>query len=535
MTTLPALVALVAVALPRTGSVVFATAKTLYLDRGASRGLSAGVTLQLRRAGRTSGSCRVEQVSKSHSSCAGAGAVGDVFDVPAVAPGQPSPPPPRPPPPASKDLLAAEQRALDAAGFEKVDFAAPPSMTGGARRAEVRLSHATWASSDVGPWHQERLDARITGAPVFGGFSLYADLSARRYTSRSDPVSARPDDPTQLYVWEAALSRRPGPGAIALSVGRVRPWSTPGSTIIDGAQAGWVSKGGRVEAGLFGGVVPDLITLAPSTSRGTAGAYLRFEQGGEAGTAVQLAREEARLAYVSNPELGQRAEAELLGQLWLVHDVSVSANARLAVGDRSSPRGLDAIRLDLGARPASTLSLSAGFRYQGLSVPERDGPGAVGYGGASRHADLSAAWQPKDWIAVSALSGVATDLVTSVTRGYIGPELALPRLFGSSGGVSFGYATEGGWSSGSDAWMQMSAHTHALQFLGRLSWFRTRGLAAVTDDELGGYAHVSAKLGSQFTFQLAALARIAGLAGSSPFSSSRGMGEWLELSLAGVF
>ena len=38
--------------------------------------------------------------------------------------------------------------------------------------------------------------------------------------------------------------------------------------------------------GVFGGVVPDLITLAPSVTRGTGGAYFRVEKKGDAGEAV---------------------------------------------------------------------------------------------------------------------------------------------------------------------------------------------------------------------------------------------------------
>ena len=519
---------------PIRGSVVFATARTLYLDKGEADGLAPGSAIELHRNGRAVGTCRIAHVARRHASCTGPGAAGDTFQLADRPPAKAETPPQRPPPLATQGALAAQHRAVLAAGFEKVDFAAPPRGVAAARRFEVRITHATWASTDVGPWHQERLDARIDGAAAFGGFSLWADLSARRWSRRSETVSARPDDPTQLYVWEAALTRRGGPGSLALSLGRVRPWSAPGATILDGAQAGWITSSGA-EVGVFGGVVPDLITLAPSVTRGTGGAYFRVEKRGDAGALLRLAREETRLAFTSSPELGQRVEAELLGQLWLVRDLSLSANARFALGDRSAPGGLDALRIDLGARPARNFSLSGGFRYQGLSVPERDGPGTVGYGGAARHADLSAAWDAADWITLSAVSGLSTDLVSSLNRQYFGPEVGLPQLFGALGGASIGYAQETGWSSGHDAWAQIITRTRALQLLARLSWFRTGGLEPTADNEIGGYLHVSAQVGPFVTLRLAALGRLGGVVGGSPFASTGSRGGSLDASIAGVF
>lgn len=519
----------------RRGTVRYATARTLYLDAGAADGLVAGQTLQLRHAGSAAGSCRVERVAKDRASCAGRGAPGDWFELEgprAVAAAPPARTSPAPLPPAA---LAAQRSALDQAPFEKIDFrGAPPPAAFSTRKTEVRISHATFASTDVGPWHQERIDARIDGAPAFGDFSVWADLSARQWTRRSEMISARPDDPTQLYIWEAALTRRGQPGALALSFGRLRPWSAPGSTILDGVQAGWRTAGGG-ELGVFGGVVPDPITLAPSISRGTVGGYFRLEKTGEAGSVLRLAREETRLAFVSSPELGQRLEAELLGQLWLIRDLSGSVDARIGAGDRASPGGLDALRIDLGARPLSNFSFSGGYRFEGLSVPERDGPGANPYGGAAHHADLSAVWEPADWISLSAVSGLAVDLTSSFSRQYIGPEVGLPRLLGALGGVSVGYAQEGGWSSGQSAWAQLVTRGRVFQLLGRLSWFRTRGLEPTTDDELGAYLHLSAAVTESITFRVAALGRLSGSVGGTPIAPTAGRGGTLDASLAGVF
>jgi hypothetical protein len=179
--------------------------------------------------------------------------------------------------------------------------------------------------------------------------------------------------------------------------------------------------------------------------------------------------------------------------------------------------------------------VSGGFRYEAVSVPERDGPGALGRGGASRHADLSAAWEAADWLSLSALSGLSRDVVTLVHREYVGPELWLPRLFGALGGLSLGYVQEGGSISGHDAWAQFVAHARSLQLVARLSWFRTRGLEPDFDDELGAYVNVAAQLGQHVSLRVAALGRMSGVAGGSPVAKTAVRGGTLEVSLGGVF
>ena len=145
-------------------------------------------------------------------------------------------------------------------------------------------------------------------------------------TKKEGPIAARPDEPTQLYVWEAELARRPAQGGLALALGRVRPWSAPGSSIIDGVQAGWRARS-NVEFGVFGGGVPDPGTLAPSFERHTAGAYLAFQSTGDASSVVRYVRQETRFAYSNSPELGRRVEAEALAQMSLGRTLDLGAEA----------------------------------------------------------------------------------------------------------------------------------------------------------------------------------------------------------------
>src|SRR5206468_1143005 len=86
---------------------------------------------------------------------------------------------------------------------------------------------------------------------------------------------------------------------------------------------------------------------------------------------------EGRIAFANTASLGKRVEGEGLVQLWLTRRLDASADVRIGAGDRVAPGHLDAVRLDGNARPLDTLSFTGGFRYEGLSIPELDGPERV--------------------------------------------------------------------------------------------------------------------------------------------------------------
>jgi hypothetical protein len=517
------------------GRVEYATVQRLYLDAGARDGLGPGATVQLRRADALASTCRVELVSETHATCVGAGKVGDTFSL-AAPPPLAMPEGEKAAPPLSEVETDRRRRALEAAPHEKVDFHGTSAFKVLSGRTEVQLTYASWAEQTVGPWHQERLDVAIRGMPLGGGFELYADLSARRWSQRSGQIVARPDDPTQLYVWEAELARRPVQGGLALAFGRVRPWSAPGSTIIDGGQAGWRTKN-NLEVGVFGGGVPDPATLAPSFERHTAGVYLSMQSTGDASSVIRYAREELRVAYGNSPELGRRVEAEALAQLSLGRMIDFGAQARVARGDHEAEQYLDGASIDLGFRPLERLSLLGGFRYQGLSVPERDGPGAALRGGAARHADATMSWEVAPWLTLSGVGGLATDLTTGLSRRFAGPEIGLPWIFGDVGGASVGYVAEDGWTGGHTAWIQvLTRRPRWVQALLRVSWFRTRSMGPDSDDEVGAYASVNAQLGEYVALRLSALGRAGGTPGARPFTSTGSLlGGTVEATLAGRF
>jgi hypothetical protein len=320
-----------------------------------------------------------------------------------------------------------------------------------------------------------------------------------------------------------------------MAFGRVRPWSVPGSTILDGAQAGWRTSG-NVEFGIFGGGVPDPETLAPSFQRATAGAFVSVQSAGDNSSVVRWLRQQMRLAYVTSPEAGRRLAAEGLSEISLGGMLDLGVDARVTRGDLSST-SLDEVTVDAGLRPFDRISLLGGFRYQGRSVPELDGP-AILSGGAARHADLTANWEIEPWLTLSGTSGLAKDLTTGDVRAFVGPGLGLPRLFGDVGGASFGFLDEYGQLPGRSAWVQvLTQRPRFLQVVLRASWFQTRSLGPYVEDELSASLSLSAQLGPAVSLRIAALGRAGGVPGVRPLNGGAGslLGGTFDTALAGRF
>ncbi|HEY4886245.1 MAG TPA: hypothetical protein VII08_21650 [Myxococcales bacterium] len=516
----------------RTGSVLYATTSRLYLDAGSREGLAPGQIVQLQK-----GTCRVEQVSATRATCLGTGRAGDTFGLP--------PPPPQPPasrlaPLPAPSVVEQRRSTLGSAPHPKVDFHQGSSgLEARQGSADLGIGHTTWWTSRVGSSSQERVDALIRDLPLGAGFTLDVDLSARRWSRRSGPISFRPDDATQLYVWEASISRRTA-GGPAFSVGRVRPYRVPGQVILDGAQAGWRTVGGT-EAGIFGGVVPDAVTLAPSVDHGTFGAYWIGQHSYPGDSSLRFLRHEARIAFIDTADLGKRVEGEALLEARITRQVDFAFDVRGGgtvsggVGSMNSV-GLEALRVDVSARPLDSVNLLGSFRYDGLSIPELDGPGRVLNSGAVRHADFSAAWEPMDTLRFSVVSGLSSDLLSHTSRRWIGPEIALPRLLGDSAGLSAGYFREDGWAPGSSAWLQLLARSHGVfQLIARLSWFRTAGIAPVDLDELGASAAIQAQLARYVALRLSVFGRTTLNGQTSPFGPATGQVAFADLEIAGTF
>jgi hypothetical protein len=459
------------------GRVLQATATRAYLDAGADDGLAADAEVVFHRAGAEVGRCRLEVVTARSSACVARGVrPGDTFALPAR--------PVREEPkllaaPLTAEQLRAQAAVLAAAPLALVEFKAPdrasgPSRTGG---AEVELSEVAWVATSGGAYVATRAGVNVRAAELGYGLRLDVDAQAVRWTSRpTDPGPRfRPKDDSQLYVWQAAVSREPSTG-LALSLGRILPWRIPGSTILDGATAGW--RGDAWEAGAFAGFVPKPTTLGPASDRAAGGGYWSWEGRLAKGVTVL---DEGRLAVVRSPELGTRLEAETRAAARLGRPLDLSGSVRLGFGgDVTAPGNVDAARLELSTRPAKHVRVAGWFAYDGLELPA-DAEPAV-YAGHARRLEGTVAWEEPGF-RLAALGGASKDLASGLDRTWVGPTLDLPRLFARRGGLSLGYLEEMGWSDGRSAWVQAIFRPwDRLRLLGRVAWAHASAYALMKDD-----------------------------------------------------
>ncbi|HEY6005851.1 MAG TPA: hypothetical protein VIV57_23420, partial [Anaeromyxobacter sp.] len=461
-------------------------------------------------------------VAPHFATCRAEGArPGDTFRLARPAPA----PAPRPLP----RLVAAEEldrraAAIAAEPYAKVDYQARTEggPLGASRRAEVSVAHATWASTGFAPWQQERADVSIRGAHLGAGFRLYADLSALRWTARPATARDRPEERTQLYVWEAEVVARDGAGPFALAAGRVLPWGIPGAPVLDGIQAG-LRRAGTGEIGAFAGYVPEIGTLRPTGSRSTVGAY----GSADLGSGWLVTRQDARAAMVTSPELGTRFEGQLRSYALLGRTVNASGGVRVgAGGDRQAQGNIDAADVELSGRPLPRLAVSGAFRYWGLRIP--DAPAPAFFPGHERRADASAGLE-LGGLLLSATAGLSRDLSTDLERRYAGPELAVPRLFGASGGVTLGYVEERGWIAGRSAYAQAVLRAGSrVRLTTRIHYAADDRAGADADHEVGAFAAVSADLASWLSLRASVLAR-GGARRATDVERSGGVDGYVEL------
>ncbi len=458
-----------------------------FLDRGSRDGITAGAVTGLSRRGRRVGECVIEAVADHSAQCRFAdGRVmpahpGDVAVFPVVDPvdeARPSPPVRVP----TGDLDAARALVLQAS-LPPVAYARSRRRGGVTvpSRASAAMGARVWATAGapdttfVRPW----IEAGVRrGLPVVPG--LYASSSLRVVGDALAPAADRfrPSSPAELYVWDASIGIAPGAGPLVATLGRFRPTKAPGATTIDGALLGYSGFGGALEVGAYAGVVPDLVTLAPSAERIAAGAYFGVDS---APIRDVMLLPRLRLGLVSSGDLGRtRAEAEAQVQALWANVVSVGASARVAMpGDTALPT-LDGARIDLEATPTPALRARAGWRTHGSYEGELDAGGVadgtvVPRVRAAHHGDAGLWWTAVPWLVLGGSGGVAVDAATATTRGFVGPEIALPLLFGGVGGLAFGAQEEPGTLWGRSAWMQTNVRPLGadipVSWATRLSWF----------------------------------------------------------------
>jgi hypothetical protein len=500
----------------QSGRVVYVTAKRAYVDRGTASGLAVGQTLELQRGRNAAGKCVIEEVSDTRAVCATDDAhVGDSFALPGTAGTAAAPAAVAAPAVVVLAPLVAEgdvqkaQKALAQAPYAKVDENVKRGELGRDTGLIVGRTGADVWSVVTGTTHTyEREHVVLSLRDVslgFAGLTLDAELEARHWSK--GPISG-----SDIFVWEAAIASRAPGQALSLSVGRVWPWHVPGIGSFDGAQVGFRSEDRSIEAGLFGGGVPDSQNLAPQFKNWIGGLYFSHAGGGAADDLLRGDREEVRVSARRYDD-GTGAsifvgEAELQGQLWLTRAIDLGADALVA---SATGEGVAVGRLtvDLRLRPTESLQLVTRARYLGKSLLDATDLGpryAAGERLAAADADLS--WSATDWLQVSLVGGATRVLDPGQNRTYVGPEVSLPHLFGGVGGVAVGYQEELGVYAGRTIYLQTPLNAGPFRLLARVAYLEDRPNGSVLRQEVEGYAYAEASLTSWMWVRASVMSRV---------------------------
>ncbi len=453
----------------------------IFLDRGHSDGVVIGSSIDIKSRGRVVGSCTVDAAAGHSARCAFADAkakvprVGERVVYPRVSPTTEAPLPP-PPPPLDDDVLEDARATILAASMPKVAYTAKrATLPGITNRLDVGVRAQSWAvvGANDSVFVRPAVDVGARGVVPFVP-GLYGSVAGR---VRSDVIAPdskrfRAEVPAELLVYEAMVGLQAGRGGITGSLGRFRPAKAPGVSLIDGASLGYVGFGGAVEVGAYGGLIPDLISIAPSADRVGGGAYFGLDSAPLPGLLV-LPR--ARVGFLTSADL-QRTRAEAEAQLQVLYNdvIAVGTSVKAALpGDTAVPV-LDAARLNVDVMPTRTLRLRCGLRTVGphdsdLDVGVVSDGSVVGAVRAAHHGDAGVQWLLNDLVVVGGSAAFAVDADSGSARALVGPELGLPRLFGDLGGISLGAYEEPGDMWGRSAFVQSSTRP-LTELLPQLTW-----------------------------------------------------------------
>lgn len=375
--------------------------------------------------------------------------------------------------------LEKRQRRLDTTAFSEVVTRA------GERRllalqASAALAHTSFmdvARASDGT-HRERLELALS-ARDFAWRGSFARLRASAITWAARPADSRfeRDASAAAYLWEAVLGHRARQGGVVAAVGRLRPAHVSGLPLLDGAQVGYASSDGKLEAGVLGGALPEPLRLSTSVDRWTAGAYVATRLAGEtvrwtsslAALYAELPSEGAELVASGATHLSMGPRAALGGSVqfavptddaslaqvtaWSANGVWHASDAWTVDAQAHGVTGYPFAPEELGwLAPGGSLQASLGTT---TAVTERVQWGVRG--GAARPDGL-------DW------------------RAFAGPELTLAGLLPWSSRLSFDYLAffepQGTVQQGSIGWS--AAPRPTLTFDAR-TYYR----GALTDPGLG--------------------------------------------------
>ena len=505
-----------------TGRVRFATAKRLYLDRGAADGLRAGDRVSFSRAGR---SCTIDLVGAHDAVCRGRGAlVGDVFAVPSRPVVAPAPAPAPLPAPESEETVERRAAALAATPPGKVDFV-PQARAAYSASGSAGIGVAFYSTRPGSPQYVgETLDVALHHVPLgSSSFRFDTSFSVIRMQTTSPP-RFRPGSGTEFYLWDAEISRREIDSQTVLAVGRIWPWHTPGLPILDGAQLGRRNEMGTVEGGAYAGLIPETLTLAPTFDAWTTGIYGALSQPGGRDDAIRMASEEARIGVRHSPTVGWVREAQGQAAVELAGGgFAVSGRLRDAPEVDRQPV-LELVNGELWLRSAS-VGARLQVRYLGVA-PElqpllRDEVPRV-LGGFHGSAGLS--WDPARTVGVAVNGDAHHQQEGNLDEVNAGLDLHLPRLFGDRGGLWLGAAAGQGWMQSRSAYAQVILTAPRIRLLGRVGGDVTRfaePIGQVSLSELGGSLQLEGRLTPRVRLVARSLVRVPlAIAGVLPDATS---------------
>jgi hypothetical protein len=529
---------------PNVGHVTFVTDKRGYLDRGLLDGLRARQSVALVRGGRPVGSCAIERLGDHEATCTGGRPrVDDSFRITSRRPPRKTAPAVSELPPLLDDAtLATRATAIAETSYDRVDFNG--AHTARARpSAEVGPGLVVWQSQPSSPadYVQQRIDGAVHAVEL-GRSGLRADASftAMRWQNTAGIERFRPETPTQFYLWEAEISRRRVDGNTVLAAGRLWPWHAPGLTVLDGVQIGRQNDEQTAEGGAYAGLIPTALGLVPSTDAWAAGLYGALAQAApRRGSAVRVARQEARIGVWRAPGGSLVTEGEALAQIW-VGALTVGGGGRVRYAPEAPGQSLlDRAYLDLGVRPGTTVGGGLRVRYFG-ATPLDQAPlaGEMPALRGSVHGLADLRWDVASWLGLATFAGAHVDRDTGRRQAFGAGELRLPRLFGDAGGASLGAQVDEGWLRGRSAYAQFVLRTpQRLQLLARASGsmneFETPD-AALDIFELGGYAHLEGVLTSWLRLRAWSLLRIP-VSVQGQTNPGAGYGTMLGGTMTGVF
>jgi len=494
------------------GRVRFVTAKRIYLDRGAADGLRPGDKVSFSRAGLAAGGCTIDLVGAHDAVCRGRGtAVGDLFAMPNRHAAAAPPAPAALPGPESNETVVRRAAELAASSHDKVDFV-PQARTAYSATGSAGIGVAVYVTRPGSPRYVgETLDVALHHLPLgSSSFRFDTSFSVIRMQTTSPP-RFRPGSGTEFYLWDAEISRREIDSRTVLAVGRIWPWHTPGLPILDGAQIGRRNEPGTVEWGIYAGLIPETLTLAPTFDAWTTGVYGALSQPGGRDDAIRMAAEEVRIALRHSPTVGWVREAQGQATLELAGG-GVAASGRL----RDAPEVDRQPVLELANGEAWLRSSSVGarvqLRYLGVA-PEMEPllrdelPRVLG----GIHGSLGLSWDPGRSFGIAVSGDAHHEQDGNLDEVNAGLDLHLPRLFGQSGGLWLGAAAGEGWMQSRSAYAQVILTGPRIRLLGRVGGDVTRfadpsGQVAVS--ELGGSLQLEGRLTPRLRLVARSLVRV---------------------------